>query len=203
MTSAPEQRWRQIFRKGDDPLMVIARILVLLLRIATIVGILAAAIHVVTDGLVFYYALHGQEVPETGPFWRREGIWWPKGPVPVGPAAARAAIPALTIALLALLNAFLGRLSAIIGTVSAGDPFSPDNARRLQRMGLFALAVQILASLIRWLVDQAGPDFVQNVYLSSNLDLSPAGIMLVLTLLILARVFSRGAELRADLEGTV
>lgn len=99
---------------------------------------------------------------------------------------------------------FLRDLWAIIGSVDAGDPFRPENGDLLARMGWTALGGYITALLIALLatwLDQF--DAKGSIQLSADLDLGAGGLLLVLTLFILARVFRHGAAMREDLEGTV
>ena len=104
-------------------------------------------------------------------------------------------------AMSALLWFFARQLSAIVGTVSAGDPFVPENAVRLRRMGWVMLAVEVVGApvmeiLAGRLSAVAGDGGVQ-------FRLDGTGLLTVLTLFILARVFRVGAAMRQDLEGTV
>ena len=96
---------------------------------------------------------------------------------------------------------FLKFLDAIVNTVAAGDPFVPENADRLRNMGWLMLVIQlVMAPAMAWLewclltsLGQFGPDF----------HINGSGLLMVLTLFILARVFYHGAAMRQDLEGTV
>jgi hypothetical protein len=99
---------------------------------------------------------------------------------------------------------FLRDLWAIIGSVDDGDPFRPQNAVLLARMGWTMLGANITALLVAlqaaWLdeFDQAS-----GVHSEIDFDLGTGGLLLMLTLFILARVFRHGAAMREDLEGTV
>lgn len=110
------------------------------------------------------------------------------------------------LAILAALFVFFGRLRAIIDTVGDGDPFVPANAERLNLMAWLLLGVQALVvaaiPLALKMTDfarQFGDDV--DIHIDSGVDLS--GILMVILLFILARVFRIGAALRDDLEGTV
>ena len=99
---------------------------------------------------------------------------------------------------------FFGRMRAIIASVADGDPFIPDNARRLNAMAWLLLTHEIAAVIIGQLrlyganaVDPAAGDSLNY----SPYDLN--GLLMVLVLFILARVFRHGAAMREDLEGTV
>lgn len=99
---------------------------------------------------------------------------------------------------------FLRDLWAIIGSVDADDPFRPANADLLGRMGWTVLGGYITALLIAiqaaWL-DQF--DTNGRIQTDFDVDLGAGGLLLILTLFILARVFKHGAAMREDLEGTV
>lgn len=112
----------------------------------------------------------------------------------------------LIIVILAATFLFFGRIRAIIGTVGQGDPFIPENAQRLSVMAWLLLGVQVLAvpvGVLRLhlanLLDESGrggETFDVSVY-------QLMGVLLVIVLFILARVFRKGAAMREDLEGTV
>ena len=109
-------------------------------------------------------------------------------------------------AIVAALFVFFGKLRAIINTVSQGDPFVPVNAERLSLMAWLMLGVQLLVlAAIPFALQLV--DFVRvfgedsDIKIDGGFDLS--GILLVIILFILARVFRHGAAMREDLEGTV
>lgn len=112
---------------------------------------------------------------------------------------------ALVIAAVAMVFVFFGKLRAIIGTVGERDPFVPENADRLSVMAWLLLAVQVLmipiGGLGLLLAKWADEIEHTNVTIDAGLDLT--GILMVITLFILARVFKHGAAMREDLEGTV
>ena len=106
---------------------------------------------------------------------------------------------------LAAMFRFFGKLRALITSVGEGDPFIPENARHLHAMAWLLLGVEILSLLVGairlHLANLAnlteGSDRLDfNLY---DLD----GILMIIILFILARVFRHGAEMREDLEGTV
>lgn len=114
------------------------------------------------------------------------------------------AILALSLVVVAvgLLFVFFDRLLRIISTVKDGDPFVPENANRLNQMGWTMLAVQLLAIplaglglfVAKTLEEQGG---------TVDVGFDVSGMLLVIVLFILARVFKHGAAMREDLEGTV
>jgi len=112
---------------------------------------------------------------------------------------------AFALVIVALVFVFFGRLRAIIASVGEGDPFVPENAARLNLMAWLLLSVQVLVvplagfglMLAKW-ADQFEN---QNITIDAGFDLT--GILMVIILFILARVFKHGAAMREDLEGTV
>ena len=111
----------------------------------------------------------------------------------------------VALAVVAMLFVFFGQLRAIISTVGEGDPFAPANADRLSLMGWLMLGVQLAlipaAALGIQLAQYA--DEMDEVKISIDGSLDLTGILLVIILFILARVFRHGAAMREDLEGTV
>jgi hypothetical protein len=111
----------------------------------------------------------------------------------------------LLVAVVALGIWFLFLLRQIVGTVAAGDPFIGDNATRLSRMGWIALGAQAisipLAGAVIWLAGMVEDH--DSVRLDHDVGFDFGGVILVLVLFILARVFRQGAAMREDLEGTV
>jgi hypothetical protein len=107
---------------------------------------------------------------------------------------------AIGILMLVLSVRFMIELGRIVRTVQQGDPFDPENADRLARMGWLALAVTIarwgLVPLVSWLAQ-----YLDGIYVREVPEFG--GLALAVTLFILARVFRHGAAMRDDLEGTV
>lgn len=102
--------------------------------------------------------------------------------------------------LLALLTLVLLMTARIVKTAQT-DPFVEDNARRLMQIGWLLVAMQVVglaAGMIVTTFPQAVRDHVQ-----AGFDLSPIGILAVLLIFVLAQIFRRGAQMRAELEGTV
>ncbi len=95
---------------------------------------------------------------------------------------------------------FLRLLRRIIDSVADGDPFIPENAARLRLMAWLAVTVQLLA--IPAGIQAGWISYVTHVNYV-NVGFSFGGAILALILFVLARVFSKGAEMRDELEGTV
>lgn len=127
------------------------------------------------------------------------------GPIQASPVSVVIILVLLSLILAALFQ-FFGKLRAIIGSAGEGDPFTPENAERLNAMAWLFLGVKILAVIVGGLrfhlVNLLGigadngnwPGF--SIY-----DLDAA--MIVIVLFILARIFHTGAAMRADLKATV
>jgi hypothetical protein len=124
--------------------------------------------------------------------------------------AYRAVVAALffVLALLSFGMLFVRQLRSIVKSVDQGDPFEPENATRLARMGWYAigvlacqLAIAPIAAAYGQYADafEGGSD--ADAIVASNPSL--AALVVAVLLFILARVFRKGAEMRDDLEGTV
>lgn len=99
---------------------------------------------------------------------------------------------------------FFGKMRALIESASKGDPFIPDNARRLNAMAWLLLSSQVLTVIVGEL--RVFAFSLIDPQSKNTFDISPndlAGFLIVLVLFILARVFRHGAAMREDLEGTV
>lgn len=178
---------------GNDLLLLAGKIVTIILQ--AVVGIGIAALAIALPALTIYRG----EIVDT----LADGRQIPLADLPLAPAIG------LILALLVLLAAlfvFFGKLRAIIATVGEGDPFAPANAQRLSRMAWLMLGVQFLiwpaALFAAELADWASQydDFQLDIG-GDGFDLT--GILLIIILFILARVFRHGAALREDLEGTV
>jgi len=169
---------------ASDPLLTVARIM---LRIAMGMTLAGAAACLLASPVVYVFreqAVRSLASAGAPP----ETIWGIIG------------VLVMLSAGLVLSFLFLRHLARIVATVGEGDPFVPVNADRLGAMGWLTLAgqilwipVSILASWIEHVTDHVRHDF----------DLPFAGFLLAVVLFVLARVFRKGAEMRAELEGTV
>ena len=173
-------------RFSQDPLLGFARIV---LSFFIVVVCIAGAALVVALPLLL--ALQGPVIAELA----ADGA----------PAAAFWGILGLLVmaaAMLVLVFFFLRHLRRIVDTVAEGDPFVPDNAARLQAMAWLSLAAWVVNIPIQML-----GDWVDSVTEGGSIHIGVGEdgtrLALVLTLFILARVFRKGSDMRADLEGTV
>ena len=106
----------------------------------------------------------------------------------------------LGIASVPLAHLVLSRLRAIVETVGEGDPFVAGNARRLQTIAWAVLGLEVMHLLVRAVAAGASSP---GQPLDVGGSFSITGWLAVLLLLVLARVFERGAAMREELEGTV
>jgi hypothetical protein len=90
------------------------------------------------------------------------------------------------------------RLRRIFGAMTAGDPFHPDNVRRLRVTALVLALIEInhylFAAIDRFVLHIRTPGGV-------SLDFTPW--FAVLVIVVLAEVFREGARLRRDAELTI
>lgn len=174
-----------------DPLLGTAKVIVMVF-----IGLIAFAGIMVAIGIgACLTVARGELFAKLAEAGAPEGTYW--------------AVLAILLAIEGLLYIafrFLLELRGIIRSVDAGDPFQPENADRLSRMGWLtvaaygvALPVGVLAGWIQRVTERAGGELDFN----SDFNIDGGGILLILVLFILARVFRQGAAMRADLEGTV
>lgn len=110
----------------------------------------------------------------------------------------------LAMALLFLGTRFLLELFGIMDSIGEGDPFQPENGERLSRMGWLAIGAHAIALALKSVVKVLEPYAAKaGERINVELDVDMSGVLLVLILFILARVFRSGTAMRADLEGTV
>jgi hypothetical protein len=108
-----------------------------------------------------------------------------------------------------LLTLFaVNRLRRLVDSVGDGSPFTRINGTRLRGIGLAAFAIQVVSFVgsllgegLLTMLGETKPGQDLNISIDASISLS--GILLVLLLIILARVFDRGAEMREELEGTI
>ncbi len=178
--------------KPNDLLLLAGKILTIISQIALIIG--AVALIAVSPFILFFQDHINAEIASEA-----AGTI---GPIPV---FALLGLFAVALGMIAMLYLFLGKLRAIIGSVGEGDPFIPENADRLNLMAWLMLGVQVLmipaGGIALFLAKWA--DELENAEITIDAGLDIEGILMVVVLFILARVFKHGANMRADLEGTV
>lgn len=110
------------------------------------------------------------------------------------------AIAAIGLASIPLNHIILKRLLAIVETVREGDPFVPGNATRLQAVAWTMLGLQALGFIVGAIVKSiSSPDHPLDIKGRFSLT----GLLAVLLVFLLSRVFAEGTMMRDDLEGMV
>lgn len=175
-----------------DPLLAVAKgllwFLMAVLAIAIGASLLAAPCLAVFHGAASAaLAEHAPEIPAGSFLWAIGGILL------------------LAALLCALLFRLFQLLKRIVDTVGEGDPFVPDNATRLTQMAWLTLAVQLvglpMSGIGAWINAMTEGHGHTDLDVVGGVDGN--GLLLMLILFILARVFRKGAQMRADLEGMV
>ncbi|HEY1425999.1 MAG TPA: DUF2975 domain-containing protein [Caulobacteraceae bacterium] len=115
--------------------------------------------------------------------------------MPPGPLAA-VALALVELSLIGVLI-IVQRLRRIFGAMTAGDPFHPDNVRRLRVIALVLALVEVNSYLIEGFSHLVLSERNQKF----SLDLT--GWFAVLVIVVLAEVFREGARLRRDAELTI
>jgi hypothetical protein len=110
------------------------------------------------------------------------------------------AVAALGLTAAVLMRRVLHRLRDIVDTVTAGDPFTPANAQRLERIAWHVLALELLHLAIGAVVAMTSTR-EQPFDVGWTFSFTPW--LAVVLLFVLARVFAEGARLREDLEAVI
>lgn len=92
----------------------------------------------------------------------------------------------------------VGCLRRIFATLTAGDPFHPDNVKRLRLIGVMLAALECG----RYLVRAASAWFLPDIE-RVEANFSPTAWFSVLVVFVLAEVFREGARLRREAELTI
>ncbi len=176
----------------NDPLLLAGRILIILVQ--ALLAIAAIAVFIAIPAMLFGQEAIVEAVAEAA-----------KAPDAQFPTAYIIAVLIIVLLMIAAMFIFFNRLRRLIDTVGAGDPFVPINSERLNMMAIMLLLVQFLQiplALMLNEVESALADY-DNVDISIDLGIDLEGLIMVVVLFILARVFRHGTDLRDDLEGTV
>lgn len=178
--------------RPKDPLLTIGRILVLIMQ--ALIAIAIAVLVIVIPVVLFNEGRIIAELVAENP-----GVDF------TFPTGALVLVMLLAVAALGMVFVFFQRLRQIIATVGDGDPFVPENAQRLSLMAWLMLGANIvsipIAALALHVADELQDVHEETFAFDTGFDFG--GILLIITLFILSRVFRQGAAMREDLEGTV
>src|ERR1700747_2831481 len=116
----------------------------------------------------------------------------------------RMALAACTgaIAALALIQLILRALRRVVASASVGDPFIEANAVDLVRVAWFLLGVNVIDALLKTTVYLLAPAAVRAT-IHDTVHISITGLFAVLLIFVLAQIFRRGSDMRAELAGTI
>ena len=176
--------------RQKDWLLEVANVILIFAEIAFVFALIGVVIGVI--GMCTF--AHGKVLADLAAAAAPNGTYW-----------AVIAVLVLVWVMLSLSMLFVRQLRAIVGTVD-DDPFLPDNAVRLARLGWYALGTQLCEFVGQPLVAAYGKyagSFTWGLSTSGGQHVSLAPLGLAVTLFILARVFRQGAAMRDELEGTV
>jgi hypothetical protein len=112
-------------------------------------------------------------------------------------AAFAGAVVALT-----LIHFILRALRRVVASASVGDPFIEANAMELVRVAWLLLGVNVIDALIKPMVYLLAPAAVR-AKVHDVVHISVTGLFAVLLIFVLAQVFRRGSDMRAELAGTI
>ncbi len=109
---------------------------------------------------------------------------------------------ATAIVALALVQLILRALRRVVASASLGDPFIEANAVDLVRVAWLLLGVEVIDALIKPIVYFIAPAAVR-AKIHYTFNISVTGLFAVLLIFVLAQIFRRGSEMRAELAGTI
>jgi hypothetical protein len=112
------------------------------------------------------------------------------------PAAAGA------IAVLAIVVFILRALQRVVASARVGDPFIEANAAELVRVAWLLLGVIVIDALIKPMVYLLATAAMR-AKIHDTVHISLIGLFAVLLIFVLAQIFRRGSEMRAELAGTI
>lgn len=106
------------------------------------------------------------------------------------------------IAALALVQFILRALRRVVASASVGDPFIEANAVDLVRVAWLLLGVNVIDALLKPTVYLLAPAAVR-AKVHDMVHISVTGLFAVLLIFVLAQIFRRGSDMRAELAGTI
>ena len=106
------------------------------------------------------------------------------------------------IAALTLVQFILRALQRVVASASFGDPFIEANAVDLVRVAWLLFGVNVIDALIKPTVYLLAPAAVR-ARIHDTVHVSITGLFAVLLIFVLAQIFRRGNDMRAELAGTI
>ena len=106
------------------------------------------------------------------------------------------------IAALALIQLILRALRRVVASAGVGDPFIEANAVDLVRVAWLLLGVNVIDALLKPMVYLLAPAAVR-AKVHDTVHISVTGLFAVLLIFVLAQIFRRGSDMRAELAGTI
>jgi hypothetical protein len=124
------------------------------------------------------------------------GIWRDlpsrvRGPILAGGMAGLSAYVAVVVLI-------VDRVRRVFRTLTAGDPFDPENVRRLRAIGFALVALELISYAINFF----GWMF-RDLFRWQHPAFNPTAWFAVLVVFVLAEVFREGARLRAEADLTI
>ncbi len=117
-----------------------------------------------------------------------------------GRMALAALVGAITA--LALAQFILSALRRVVDSASVGDPFIEANAVDLVRAAWLLLGLNVVDTLIKPAIYLLAPDDMR-AKIHGTFQVSITGLFAVLLIFVLAQIFRRGSDMRAELAGTI
>jgi hypothetical protein len=145
-----------------------------------------------TVGALVLAALLALLLPADLDIWKQVATRGPRGPM------LAAGLLAFTLYVGVVLY-IVGRLQRIFTTLTAGDPFHPDNVTRLRAIGFSLAALELINYIVNLVSGWVFPD----QFRSDHFPLNPTAWFAVLVVFVLAEVFREGARLRSEAELTI
>jgi hypothetical protein len=90
----------------------------------------------------------------------------------------------------------------VVASASVGDPFIEANAAELVRVAWLLLCVDVIDALLKPIIYLLAPAVVREK-MHNVVHISVTGLFAVLLIFVLAQVFRRGSDMRAELAGTI
>lgn len=109
-------------------------------------------------------------------------------------------------ACLILVQFILRAILRVVASASEGDPFVAENADDLVQVAWLLLGIHAVQYLTAFAVNAFIPATLEKFpfpHVGHPGEINATGLFTVLLIFVLARIFRRGAEMRAELEATV